>query len=482
MSPKPAEVAVRKFLISMLVGGSMVAGSACVNVGTPADSGQNPVMQPNSTTQPSTVEPSNGDQGTIPDDAAGLPATTAPGTTQPAGNANNANAPAVTPTKPLPGPSEPVVPEPAGQTIVPVSGPDRYTWVGRFDLSNPNAIPFTFLASKVGVRFTGTSIAMDIISANNDGFNIVLDGAALPPLMFTAKSNQRYTIAQNLPAGTHVLWLTKRTEFNQSGANTITLTNMVLDSGATFLTPPAPKNRRIEVVGDSGMAGYGVDGCYVPGDPNHPQCPYKTTTQNADYSIPSKVARALDAEVYNISWSGKGVVTSQYDSNAARMLPATYEQRYGNDPSKLWDFSVPMDVVVFAGGANDFIGQAGSGAMADPDKFVQVYADWMVKTRSRYPKALLIAAMGASSQKSDRTLMAQYLTAAVAKAKAASPGGDPNMIFFDYFANDPNGWTTYGDVASKGGANWACNYHPSRSGSQWLADRLAPVIRNHMGW
>lgn len=157
---------------------------------------------------------------------------------------------------------------------------------------------------------------------------------------------------------------------------------------------------------------------------------------------------------------------SQFSSNPATMLPVIYEQKFGYDPTRLWDFKTTMDVVILAGGANDFIGTAGSGAMADPNNFSQVYSAWMKRIRSRYPNALIVAAIGASVKNSDRTLMAQYLGSALIQAQG--PAGDANMIYFDYFANDPNGWTTYGDVAGHG--------------SKWLADRLTPVIRSHMDW
>jgi lysophospholipase L1-like esterase len=194
------------------------------------------------------------------------------------------------------------------------------------------------------------------------------------------------------------------------------------------------------------------------------------------------VAQSLGAEVYNLSWSGKAVVASQYDGNPSHMLPIIYDQLVPNTPNHPYDFKVPMDVVIIGAGANDFIGTAGSGAIADPEKFMQVYADWLVRIRGHYPKALIVAAMGANAKQNDRTLMIQYLNTAVQRAQTTLGGSDPNIIFFDYFANDPNGWTTYGDAADKGGYNWGCNYHPSIAGSGWLAERLTPVVKTHMGW
>jgi lysophospholipase L1-like esterase len=451
---------------------------ACVNLGTPAeDAGQGAGTPSAGAGIPSTPDglgggamPSEGAQGSNTGGAqlagggvggsGALPSTGG-------GTANNGNA---APTAP------------AAPTYVPVTGPDRFTWVGRFNLANPDAVPFTFLSSKVGVRFTGTSIAMDLSSVNTDGFNVVLDGNALPPLRVAKGTAVRYPIASGLAEGTHVLWLTKRTEFNQAGNTVMTLHNLVLDANATFLTPPAPRARRIEAIGDSGFAGYGVDGLYVPGNPNFPQCPYSIPTQNGDLSVPSHVARALDAEVINLSWSGRAVVSSQFDSNPTHQLPVIHEQLVGNNPALPYDFKQQVDVVILSGGANDFIGTSGSGTVPDINKFVQTYTDWLLRVRGHYPRATIVAAVGANAKQTDRTSFIDYLKQAVQRAQAATPAGDPNILFFDYFANDPNGWTNYSDVAGAGGLAWGCNYHPSVAGSAWLANRLVAAIRPHMGW
>ncbi len=45
--------------------------------------------------------------------------------------------------------------------------------------------------------------------------------------------------------------LNKRTKCEQSGKNTLILSNMVLDASARFVAPPPAKARHTEVVGDS---------------------------------------------------------------------------------------------------------------------------------------------------------------------------------------------------------------------------------------
>lgn len=359
--------------------------------------------------------------------------------------------------------------------IVPVTGAGRYTLVGRFNLSNPNIIPFTFLSSKMGVRFTGTSIAMDLAGNTNDGFNIVLDDNQLAPLMIKASSATRYIIANNLAPETHTLWLTKRAEFSQGGTNTITLSNMVLDSNATFMTPPPAKTRHIVSIGDSGIAAYGVEGV--------PPCTYTIATQNADLAVPAQVAKALDAEITNLSWSGEGVVASQYDTNPEHTLPTVYDELVGNDTTRAYDFNTThTDVVIIDAGSDDFIGASGSGTVADPNKFITVYANWLVHIRHTNPNALLVACVGASSQLNDRASLIQYLTQAKAQANTTLGAVDPNIIVFDYFGQVSNGWTTYTDVGQTGGYGWGCSYHPSATGAAWLANQMYPIIGKHMGW
>jgi hypothetical protein len=319
-------------------------------------------------------------------------------------------------------------------------------------------------------------LAIDYSSNGNGRINLTLDGNDLPHLDLPAQPmTTRLSLVSGLPDGKHTIWLEKGNEpFN--GAGVVNVTGFYLDPNAVFYAPPAPKSRRIETIGDSSFSSYGVLG-------SPPGC-NAIDLENADYAIPALTAKLVDAEIINLSATGEGVVESQWDSSTDpnHHLPYIYHHWIGHQYSPLWDFHVPMDVVLVSGGGDDIIGDSGNGAFSNPNVFITTYANMLLDIRSHYSKASIYAIMSPNAKWNDRTTMMNALKAAVAQAQASQPGGDPNILFFDYFANDPNGWTSYDDVANTGGYGWGCAYHTSMTGSQWLADRLAANIKSHMVW
>jgi hypothetical protein len=408
--------------------------------------------------------------------------------TLPGGNATTAEHPLTSsspnvppPTKPV---ADPIAEVPENPPVV-VDGLDRYTLVGRFDITDPNAIPITHLSSKIGLRFTGTSLGITMTSTQINAFNVVIDGKLLPKIVLPKNIlvKTTYPIATDLPQGLHTAWVTKATEYTY-GCGKVTLFDMVIDSNASFMSPPRPKKRRIEIVGDSSFSSFGVEGLYIVGDPNHPQCSPVPANENADYAIPAYIAQSLDAELYNLSCTGRGVVESANDSSKDpnHLLPFIYNHLIGGDYTKLYDFKMPMDVVILSAGGNDFLGASGSGKLTDRTKFVTTYANWLLRIRGYYPNALIVAAMSPNAKNDDRINMLSVLTDAVHQAQTANGPRDENMIMFDYFANDPNNWTVYDHVANAGGYGWGCRYHTSVTGSKWLAERMAPMIKANRGW
>jgi hypothetical protein len=80
----------------------------------------------------------------------------------------------------------------------------------------------------------------------------------------------------------------------------------------------------------------------------------------------------------------------------------------------------------------------------------------------------------------DRPALVSAIDQAISLAQG--PGGDPNIVFFDYFEGDPAGWRTYDDAARALNLGYGCQYHPSVAGSRFLAGRLAAMVKTHMGW
>lgn len=407
-----------------------------------------------------------------------------PVSTTPSASSNNANTVVVGGVVPPPASSTPVATAPA--TAIPAAveptGLARYTRVGRM-VATDSAITMAFLGSKIGASFTGTSLSVVLSDTGTDGFNIVIDGG-LPYVLYTKPNtnNVTYPIATNLSSGLHTVWMTKRTEFSQVrngvGVGQSTFLGFVLAAGEKFSTPPAAKTRRIEFIGDSSSSGYAVETNYVP---NTPTCDYSALTQNADKAIPAALARNLNAEYTNLSYTGEGIYHSAYDNNTAHSLPVIWNQVLAPSAVPAYDFGTQVDVVVISGGGNDLDGASGSGTLPNEQAFVSTYANWLVAIRSKYPKALIIALLNPSASGTDRPTLAATVSRAVAQAKA-SLNDDANVVYFDYFANDPNNWQNYADAVQALNLGYACQYHPSVAGSEFLAGRLAKFIAGKLGW
>ena len=417
-----------------------------------------------------------------------------------AGDLNPAGpTPAPTPTPtPSPAPVPTPVPVPSTDpeptpTPAPAPAPtppkQPYVFIGRFDQSDPRGPRFAFSGSRIGANFTGTSLAVVLSDSNTDLFNVVIDGdpAQAPTRIIKTQPGSTgvtYPLAKGLAPGNHSVWLTKRTEFSQSGdkasVGQTQFLGLVLEAGAQFLPPPARLRRRIDFVGDSAFTGYGADQVQKGPDSG---CPYTPETQNEDASIPAYTARALQAEHINASASGKAVYRSFYDDNSSHTLPVVYEEILPFDTKSVWDFSQwTADAVVLSAGGDDVFGDSGSGTFPDRAAFVDADVAWMAKIRAHYPQAVIVNVMSPSAKLTDIALLGDALKEAVARRNAA---GDAKVFYYSYFTDDKI-YSTYDDLARGAGNTqplyWGCRYHPSAAGAHFLAQRLAAFMRPKLGW
>ena len=73
----------------------------------------------------------------------------------------------------------------------------------------------------------------------------------------------------------------------------------------TVAPSPAPRTRRIELVGDSISAGYGSRGCAFLSQ--NKECPVDDRTSGNMYSYNWAIAEHFQADIVPIAWSGKGM-------------------------------------------------------------------------------------------------------------------------------------------------------------------------------
>lgn len=89
-----------------------------------------------------------------------------------------------------------------------------------------------------------------------------------------------------------------------------------------LLPPPAPKKRKIQIIGDSITCGYGVEGS--GSDELH-----NTAVEDPTKSYSVKTARALDTDFEIVAWNGKGVISAYIgdgdQADDSWLVPMLYE-------------------------------------------------------------------------------------------------------------------------------------------------------------
>lgn len=420
-------------------------------------------------------------------------------------------------------------PAASGNAMI-VDNSRAWSLVGRFDTRQPTRPRFGFAGSKIGVRFTGTSLAVTLSDTGDDGFDVIIDGehyvtslpnpadwwqanpalapvACVPASKSMAYANSQYPgcilairnatlgatttypIASGLAPGEHTAWLIKRSEFLQNGAGAssglVTITGFTVDRGAKVLSPPAYFKRRIEFSGDSAITGYGA------GQVN--PCGYTPRNQDAGRSLPSYTADYLHAEQVNLGSSGQGVYRSFYDYNGDHNLPTLYAQTVPLDKTLPYDFSKDqVDAVVLVAGGDDMWGASGSGDFNNNDpavttsarqNFIDAYVKWLVTIRNNRPSAHIYVVLAPGAILSDIVVLGSALQEVVAARTAA---GDRKVYYYTFFpqndpARNPKNYRNVGDLADGEGFPRGCTGHLQPATAKYLARLLGVEIAARMG-
>jgi lysophospholipase L1-like esterase len=333
-------------------------------------------------------------------------------------------------------------------------------FLGRFDNGSPEGPRAGWPGSAIITRFTGTSISVRFKDtappAASDYFQIVLDGEVKGALEVN-NQGELFQVASSLAAGPHDLLLHKRTE---GFVGTTQFLEFVVNDGEGLLpVKPAPE-RRIEIIGDSISAGYGVDG------PNE-SCSFTSATENNYLAYGPVAARQLGADVFVVAWSGIGAYRN-YGGNMNDTMPDVYPRTIPSEAAPTWDFSawIPHAVVINLG-TNDF-------SVGDPGEqpFTDAYKKLVAAVRGNYKDAYIFCAVGPMLSDSYPPGQ-QQLTKARAYVKKVvddlTAQGDGRMRFIEFPTQD----------AANG---LGCDYHPSVKTNQLMADQLAQALKSELGW
>lgn len=233
--------------------------------------------------------------------------------------------------------------------------------------------------------------------------------------------------------------------------------------------PPSVKERKMEIIGDSITCGYGVEA------ENELQ-PFHTATENPTKSYSLLTAKALDAEVNLVSWSGNGIVSGYVEETATEpsdkwLMPEVYqytdisgsEKLYGEDESKWerWDFSryVP-DIILINLGTNDC--SWCKDIQERKDNYRDKYVEFLKYIRQNNPGAEILCMLGTMDQRVLKELEEAVKTFGMTQK-------DEKVHFLSLPPQNPeDGY----------GADW----HPCELTQRKTAELVAREVRRIMNW
>ncbi|MEO8563210.1 MAG: GDSL-type esterase/lipase family protein [bacterium] len=335
---------------------------------------------------------------------------------------------------------------------------ERVRVMGRH-VADGNAVAFGASGVTFFLKFRGTALDVDIEraladSTEHDWFTVIVDGGE--PTRFRTQPHTRwYTLARALPHREHVVVLSKATE-GQNGHDRLVaiLTDELLSAD------PLP-TRRIEFIGNSITAGYGLD--------SRPIACKQGTWYDATHAwlaYGPRVARRVNAQWMLSAISGIGMVRNW--NSPGPVMPNVYQGVFMDyaDSSTRWDFSrYSPDLVIIALGTNDFSDGDGKTPRSalDGDTFVREYAQFVAGVRSRYPSARLLLLTSPMLDAARNQLLAEYLQRVIATRAAA---GDTAITRFGFRGRYISG----------------CDGHPDLNEQLRMADELEPEVRARMKW
>ena len=354
-------------------------------------------------------------------------------------------------------------PDTDGMVHVPANHPG-INYFGRVDCSDPLAPSFAHVGVSIRAQFSGTALDM-ILSDHGSSqkpnfYNVVIDDGE-PVALQVSSGENTYELARGLAAGVHTVEVFKRTE-SSYGDGEAEFLGFRIDAGAE-LSAIAPRPGRIEFIGDSITCGYGNE--ISVDDPDN----YSWTTKNSNaWNAWSAItARALDAELMVVAYSGRGVFRN-YSDQSGKTLPEMYLDTHpdgGADGNWRVGLFNP-DVLVINLGTNDFSPGVEREALEElRADYEETMAAFVAALREVYPETAIILAVGPmldNGYPQYYQALTSVRTALQHIVQARNDDGDSNV----YMLNIP-----------KQEGPWGEDWHPTVATHQGMADLLVALIQ-----
>lgn len=332
-----------------------------------------------------------------------------------------------------------------------------YSFVGRFAVADSGGARFAWPGSAVSVRFSGTKLYVDLEDVGENQFYVIVDGSVRSEKFVPGPGRKVFSLVEGLTPCEHQVTLYRLTE---AFLGETEFFGFEAPDGV-LLAPPARLGRRIEIIGDSISAGYGIEGW-------SPLCSFSPDTENHYLTYGAIAARALSAELVTIAWSGKGVFSNRGSTVDTVPMPALWRRTLPMHEESRWDFAryVP-DVVVINLGTNDFAPQN-----LRQHAFADAYRSFVDVVRETYPRATLFCTLG--------PLLTDALPVGAMTLSRAREAIEDTVCGLSAAGDRAVCFVEFPEVSAAEG--YGCDYHPSQETHARMATQLEAAIREKLHW
>ena len=349
------------------------------------------------------------------------------------------------------------------------SGPPAVRFVGRFDTTDAAAPVCAWPGCRIAARFEGSKLSVRLLERADDWmdggpseWDVTIDGVAKPKIVMTL-GEKVYELATGLGPGVHSVELYKRSEAHNG---TTQFGGFDFGEGGKLLSPPAPASRRIEIIGDSTPASFGIEG-------TEGSCGLDKAAKNQNFhrSFGARLGEIFGADVHGTVYSGKGLVKNIWRPDTETM-PKLFGRANPLVPTSTFALSsfVPDVVVVMLGGLDFAEGQPSDDGPTPHAEFVAAYAQLLATMRGAYATTQILAVVSPSVVDYDgrpiRTSLVSGVTAAVDQRRAA---GDADVTLVMPPLATPAELT-------------GCGGHGNPAFHERLAQDLATSVRTKTSW
>ena len=335
--------------------------------------------------------------------------------------------------------------------LIPPSN-SNINYYGRVDFTNPAAPKFCWSGIIIEAAFTGSTIGMKI-DHKKSYYDIEVD-ETFDTLIFVTSSGE-YFFTKNLAEGNHIVRIKLRSEDHYTAASFF---GLLLAEDGELLSAPLKPSRKIEFIGDSYTAGYGIESpkreCYTSQTSDT-----LNKYTNTNLSFAGNVTKAFHAQSIILGWSGAGMVRN-YGANTKRSddpLPSHYDRSLGIvEGNAQWDYSSwKPELVVICLGTNDY----STTPHPDDSMYIGDYHKFIARILNNYPDAsiLCVSTGDATFEKNVKKVVSEQ----------HSVYNNPKV----YFAPYPSTME-----------NTGCDWHPNLKDNVKVANILVDTLMKKLGW